>query len=93
MNQAPRGAATHRTPRPFPRLRWSQARGRGRNNPLIEGFLGQEDLMKTRKRDEVDPALLPAKPPPEARSDDQRLEEGLEETFPASDPVSAKDIE
>ncbi len=49
--------------------------------------------MKTRIRDEADPALLPAKPPPEARSDSQRLEEGLEETFPASDPVSVKDIE
>ena len=39
----------------------------------------------------------PHSPPPEAKpkvqTDGQRLDEGLDETFPASDPVSAKDIE
>jgi hypothetical protein len=30
---------------------------------------------------------------PKVQTDGQRLDEGLEETFPASDPVSAKDIE
>jgi hypothetical protein len=29
---------------------------------------------------------------PTETSDDERLDEGLEETFPASDPVSAKHI-
>ena len=33
----------------------------------------------------------PGKKP--AMSEEQRLEEGLEETFPASDPVSAKHID
>ena len=36
------------------------------------------------------PASAPCEP---ATSDEQRLEEGLEETFPASDPVSAKHID
>ena len=31
--------------------------------------------------------------PPRAMTEEQRLEEGLEETFPASDPVSAKHID
>jgi hypothetical protein len=39
----------------------------------------------------------PDSPPPEGKpkvqTDGQRLDEGLDETFPASDPVSAKDIE
>ena len=30
---------------------------------------------------------------PKVQTDGQRLDEGLDETFPASDPVSAKDIE
>lgn len=39
----------------------------------------------------------PTSPAPEAKpkvqTDNQQLDEGLDETFPASDPVSAKDIE
>jgi hypothetical protein len=39
----------------------------------------------------------PQSPPPEVKpkvqTDGQRLDEGLDETFPASDPVSAEDIE
>ena len=34
---------------------------------------------------------MPRKRPP--MTEEQRLEEGLEETFPASDPVSAKHID
>jgi hypothetical protein len=34
-----------------------------------------------------------AKSPKKATSDNERLDEGLEETFPASDPVSAKHID
>ena len=44
-----------------------------------------------------DDAEHPPAPPPEAKpkvqTDGERLDEGLDEMFPASDPVSAKDIE
>ena len=47
--------------------------------------------------DKPDEAEHLQSPPPEAKpkvqTDSQRLDEGLDETFPASDPVSAKDIE
>jgi hypothetical protein len=50
--------------------------------------------MTATKPDEAEHAQSPqpaAKP--KVQTDGQRLDEGLEETFPASDPVSAKDIE
>lgn len=40
----------------------------------------------------ADVAVLFEETDPEQEADDERLDEGLEETFPASDPVSAKHI-
>lgn len=64
--------------------------------PVTQRFLGMES---TEPQPAIPPKVskdtpaatdAPCKP---ATSDEQRLEEGLEETFPASDPVSAKHID
>ncbi len=45
------------------------------------------------KDDEKHPHSPPPQAKPKVQTDGQRLDEALDETFPASDPVSAKDIE
>jgi hypothetical protein len=50
-------------------------------------------MMANPETDEQHPPSPPPEAKPKTQTDAQRLDEGLEETFPASDPVSAKDIE
>ena len=58
------------------------------------GFFPQEDPMTAKKPDQAEQPLTSApETNPKVQTDSQRLDEGLEETFPASDPVSTEDIE
>lgn len=76
------------------------------SDTLSDSDLKELDYMDDDKTDRVetkggeapdadkaaDAAANPVPDKPNPRHDDKRLDEGLEETFPASDPVSAKHI-
>jgi hypothetical protein len=49
--------------------------------------------MTITKNEDEHPVSPPPQAKPKVQTDGQRLDEALDETFPASDPVSAKDIE
>lgn len=64
----------------------------GRHHFVDAGLVAGIENGVVRLSANADVAILFEEADPESTSDDKRLDEGLEETFPASDPVSAKHI-
>jgi hypothetical protein len=62
-------------------------------NTSPERLFAQEQIMTDEKHEDQHRESPPPESKPKVRTDGQRLDEGLDETFPASDPVSVKDIE
>ncbi len=50
------------------------------------------DAKTDNKKDPLSKPVPDVQTPQEHKDESERLDEGLEETFPASDPVSAKHI-
>ncbi len=64
----------------------------GRHHFIDGGLIAGIEDGRVRLSANADVAVTLEDTDPEAAAENQRLDEGLEETFPASDPVSAKHI-